>query len=47
MIDNVLQIAIIGAGTRGTSLATHINNNNNSKLAKVVAIAETRSEARE
>jgi len=44
MTVKALKIAIIGAGTRGTSLAKHINNSN---LAQVVAIAEPLVEPRE
>jgi predicted dehydrogenase len=44
MTNKVLKVAIIGAGTRGSNLALHINNCN---LAVVVAIAEPLTEPRE
>ena len=44
MTQKGLEIAIIGAGIRGNSLAMHINNG---IFARVVAIAEPRSEPRE
>ncbi|MEI8046966.1 MAG: Gfo/Idh/MocA family oxidoreductase [Bacteroidota bacterium] len=44
MKDKTLKIAVIGAGTRGNSLAMHIKSHS---LAQVVAVAEPRSEPKE